>query len=141
MNGPSMSKRVLVVDDDHGILEALSILLEEAGYTVKTTPNGSTVSGEIHSFSPHVILLDIWMSGQNGCDICKNLKRMNHTKRIPVIMISANRDMVKISKDCGADDYVAKPFEIDELLNKVAKYSATQIREKKRTGFPARSCL
>lgn len=124
MNAPSLSKRVLVVDDDHGILEALSILLEEAGYTVKTTPDGSKVPVEIHSFSPDVILLDIWMSGQNGHDICKNLKSTDTTKRIPVIMISANRDMEKISKACGADDYVAKPFEIDELLNKVAKYSA-----------------
>lgn len=119
-----MSKRVLVVDDDHGILEALSILLEEAGYTVKTNPDGSKVSGEISSFSPDVILLDIWMSGQNGYDICKNLKSMENTKRIPIIMISANRDMERISKECGADDYVSKPFELEELLNKVEKYSS-----------------
>ncbi len=123
MNTSSLSKRVLVVDDDHGILEALQILLEEAGYTVQTTPDGSKVPLEINAFSPDVILLDIWMSGQNGHDICKRLKSMEQTKEIPVILISANRDMATISKACGADDYVAKPFELDELLNKVEKYS------------------
>lgn len=124
MNTTSLSKRVLVVDDDHGILEALQILLEEAGYTVRTTPDGSKVPLEITAFSPDVILLDIWMSGQNGHDICKNLKSSAQTRNIPVVMISANRDMEKISKACGADDYVAKPFELDELLNKVEKYSS-----------------
>ena len=124
MNSISETKRVLVVDDDQGILEALSVLLEDAGYAVKTTPDGSKVSLEVQRFSPDVILLDIWMSGLNGHDICKNLKSTEDFKRIPVIMISANRDMEKISRDCGADDYVAKPFEITELLNKIEKYSA-----------------
>ncbi len=118
-------KRILVADDDLGIVEALQVLLEDAGYIVKTTTDGTTVQTDISAFSPDVVLLDIWMSGQNGHDICKRLKEETTTRRIPVIMISANRDTARISQDCGADDYVAKPFEIDELLSKVQKYAAS----------------
>lgn len=116
-------KKVLIADDDTGIVEALSVLLESEGYSVQTTIDGARVQKEIKAFSPDVILLDIWMSGQNGHDICKKLKLKGATKHIPVIMISANQDTEMISKSCGADDFVQKPFDIDDLLTKVDHFS------------------
>lgn len=115
--------KILIADDDLGIVDALEVLFQDAGYTVHTTIDGSLVQQTIHSFHPDIVLLDIWMSGQNGQDICKKLKNDKTTKHIPVILVSANRDTEKISKECGADDFIAKPFDISDVLQKVAHYT------------------
>jgi DNA-binding response OmpR family regulator len=114
-------KKILVADDDPGILEAIQIMLEDEGYDVMVTVNGETVA-KIFEQEPDLLLLDIWMSGQSGEDICKALKASESTKHIPIIMISANRDTEAIAKSAGADDFITKPFDIDNLLSKVKKY-------------------
>jgi DNA-binding response OmpR family regulator len=62
------------------------------------------------------------MSGVDGRDICKQLKSKKQTKNIPIIMISANKDTEKIAKNAGADGFIAKPFEMKELLTTVGRY-------------------
>src|SRR5437870_5702463 len=114
-------RKILVADDDPAILEALILMLEDAGYEVKTTTNGATIQ-EVYKELPDLILLDIWMSGVDGRDICKQLKHQKKTKHIPIIMISANRDTEDIAKKAGADDFIAKPFEMKNLLAKVEQY-------------------
>jgi DNA-binding response OmpR family regulator len=116
-----MKKKILVADDDAAIVDAIQLILEDADYTVETTLNGEDVLKMEDNF-PHLILLDIWMSGQDGRTICKYLKKQKLTRHIPIIMISANRDTSQIAKTAGADDFITKPFEIDELLKKVKKY-------------------
>jgi DNA-binding response OmpR family regulator len=116
-----MSKKILVADDDPGILEAIQLVLEDEGYEVVTTVDGETIY-QMEKEYPDLLLLDIWMSGQDGSDICKFLKSRETTKDIPIIMISANKDTEEIAKKAGADDFITKPFEIEELINKVAKY-------------------
>lgn len=115
------NKKILIADDDQGILDSVSLLLEEVGYEVKTTSDGSTISDFSH-FTPDLLLLDIWMAGWNGSDICKELKADTNTKQIPIIIVSANKDGAVIAKDAGADDFIAKPFELDELISKVEKH-------------------
>lgn len=114
-------KKILVADDDLAILDATSMILTDEGYDVQTTANGATVQDLKDNF-PDLLLLDIWMSGQDGRDICKFIKTNEKTKHIPVIMVSANRDTEKIAREAGAEDFIAKPFDIDELLQKVDKY-------------------
>jgi DNA-binding response OmpR family regulator len=114
-------KKVLVADDDPAILEVITIMLEDDGYAVKTTDNGQT-ENTAREYLPNVILLDIWMAGMDGRIICKSLKRHKLTKHIPIIMISANKDTKKFAKEAGADDFMAKPFDMNDLLHKVAKY-------------------
>lgn len=114
-------KKILVADDDPAIVDSLQLMLETMGYEVETTVNGETVK-DLRKEFPDLLLLDIWMSGQDGRDICKYLKGKDDTRHIPIIMISANKDTAKIAREAGADDFVAKPFEMDELLSKVAKY-------------------
>jgi CheY-like chemotaxis protein len=70
---------------------------------------------------PDLLLLDIWMSGLDGREICKALKLQDHTKHIPIILVSANRDTEQIAHDAGADDFLNKPFDMDDLLRKVAE--------------------
>jgi DNA-binding response OmpR family regulator len=113
--------KIMVADDDPAIVDALQILLEDEGYDVTTTVNGDKIS-RMNGSRPDLLLLDIWMSGVNGGDICKQLKCTDDTKDIPVIMISANRDTEMIAKQSGADDFLLKPFDVDELLEKVQKY-------------------
>lgn len=114
-------KKVLVADDDPSILEAIQLMLEDAGYDVVTTVNGETVY-QMEKEYPDLLLLDIWMSGQNGSDICKFLKSRESTKNIPIIIISANKDTQEIAKEAGADDFIAKPFEMNKLLAKVNEH-------------------
>ncbi len=114
-------KKILIADDDAGILDSLTMMLEDAGYDVDTTINGATVQ-DMREELPDLLLLDIWMSGMDGRDICKHLKSQKLTKRIPIIMISANKDAAQIAKEAGADDFIAKPFQMDDLLAIVAKH-------------------
>ncbi len=112
-------QKILVVDDDVDILEAMQLMLEQAGYDVTTTPKGEEVNKKIKQVRPDMILLDVLLSGNDGRDICRQLKSQQETKNIPVVMISAHPDAKKTTKDAGADEFLAKPFEIDELLEKV----------------------
>ena len=116
----TIKQRIMVADDDPAILDSLKLMLEISDYDVDTTVDGAVVS-KIRKYKPQLLLLDIWMSGADGREICKILKSRAETKDIPVILISASRDIEKSFKESGANDYIAKPFEMDELLNKIEK--------------------
>lgn len=109
----------MIADDDPGIVDAVEMLLEFEGYQVVSTVDGNTVL-RMKEDLPDLLLLDIWMSGEDGRDICKKFKYQATTKNIPVIMISASRDVKDSALAAGADDFLAKPFEMDELLRKIA---------------------
>lgn len=117
-----MSKKILVVDDDEGILDALSLILSEAGYTVKTLIKGDEVFTKLTKFHPDIILLDVLMSGKDGRDICKILKANQKTKQIPIIMISAHPSAQEGAVKFGADDFLAKPFDTKDLFKKIKKF-------------------
>jgi len=116
-----IKKTIMIADDDPGIVDVLTLMLEDAGYEVETTDDGQTVK-DIKEHLPDLILLDIWMAGYDGRDICKYLKSQELTKHIPLIIISANKDAEGIAKDAGADDFIAKPFEMEDFLAMVEKY-------------------
>ena len=108
----------MIADDDPGIVDAIEMLLEFEGYEVSSTIDGSTVL-DLKNELPDLLLLDIWMSGEDGRDLCKKLKQGIFTKNIPVIMISASKDIKESAMAAGADDFLAKPFEMNDLLNKI----------------------
>lgn len=119
-----MKKRILVVDDDKDILEVLEFILGDAGYEVESSEKGE-FAGKLPQSNdslPNLIILDVLLSGLDGRDICRNLKKAKSTKNIPIIMMSAHPDAEKSSKKAGADDFLAKPFEMTSLLNKVASW-------------------
>ncbi|RZL48958.1 MAG: response regulator [Pedobacter sp.] len=113
-------KRITIADDDAGILDAVSMMLEMEGYEVEATLNGNTIINESIDVLD-VYILDIWMSGSDGRELCKKLKSQEKTKNIPVILISASNDLKGSAEFAGADDFLAKPFEIDMLLSKIEK--------------------
>jgi DNA-binding response OmpR family regulator len=117
----SRTKRILVVDDEPDILEFLRDILEEEGYVV-TTDKGEyaeRLAGESH---PDLILLDVLLSGRDGRQIVAFLKSQRATEHIPVIMLSAHPSAANTSRAAGADDFLAKPFEIDHLLVKITRH-------------------
>jgi CheY-like chemotaxis protein len=115
-------KKVYIADDDPDILEVLTIILEDRGYDVTTSPDGKSLN-KLND-TPDLVLLDVRMSGSDGSEICRTLKSKDETKNIPVILISANRNLTEIAKDCGADDFISKPFDIKEIVSIARKYTA-----------------
>jgi DNA-binding response OmpR family regulator len=113
-------KKIMIADDDPAIVDAVEIILDFEGYEVSSTVNGATVLDMKTEF-PDLLLLDIWMSGSDGRDICRELKHRLDTRAIPIIMISASRDIERSAYEAGADDFLAKPFEIDDLLGKIKR--------------------
>lgn len=109
----------MIADDDHAIVDAVQAMLEFGGYEATFTYDGASIL-DMKENLPDLILLDIWMSGTDGRDVCKALKQSDHTRNIPVVMISASTDLDKSAKEAGADDFLEKPFDMDELLIKIA---------------------
>ena len=113
-----MSKKILIADDDPGILEAMEAMLSFKGYDVITTLDGDSVL-EMTDNLPDLFLLDIWMPGLSGTEICKALKNNPKTASIPVILISASLNVAKAATEANADNFIAKPFEMRELIGKI----------------------
>lgn len=118
----SRKKKLLVVDDEEDILEFLKVILEDEGYTVVTTDKDDYLEKLQDDTLPDLILLDLLLSGKDGREIVKYLKTNEKTSHIPVIMFSAHPSARETTRQAGADDFVAKPFEIDLLLKKVAQH-------------------
>lgn len=110
---------ILVADDDEDLLTLMKWKMKAEGFGVQIFPNAEKIFDMIETDPPDIILLDIAMRGVNGGDICKQLKSREKTKHIPVIMLSANLNIEKIARECGADDYIAKPFQMDEVKQKL----------------------
>ena len=121
MTTETVQNRILVVDDDVDILLMLTILLRNAGYAVEGTLNGTETLSRTARFKPDLIIMDIFLTGTNGKDICKTLKNSEGTSHIPVLLISSDHQPESIL-DYGADDFIDKPFKIDFLLEKVMNY-------------------
>jgi DNA-binding response OmpR family regulator len=119
--------RILIAEDDTSILEAIRLILEDEGYEVATTANGKAIQ-DLKEDLPDLLLLDIWLAGMDGIRICQQLKSQELTKQLPVILCSANKDTEELTRVCGADDFIAKPFELDDLLAKVAKHTAVVVQ-------------
>ncbi len=120
-----MPKKILVIDDDEGILAAFEAMLTGEGYSVETSSTVYPLLSLTKDNTPDLVLLDVLLSGADGRDICKQLKHQSFTKHIPIIMVSAALNMEKSVMESSADDFITKPFEINDLLDKVKKYIIT----------------
>ena len=117
-----MEPKIFVADDDSAIASAIQLILESEDFRVVVATEGD-VTKSIKRNHPDLVLLDIWMSGQDGRDICKRLKKDVDTSEIPIILVSASRDVERSTLEAGADDFIIKPFEMMELIQKVRHYT------------------
>jgi len=119
-----MSKKILVIDDETELLKAISIRLKASGYEVITAQDGQEGLEKAKSSNPDLIVLDILMPKMDGYEVCRLLKFDEKYKSIPVIMLTAKaQDIDKtMGKKVGVDDYITKPFETQDLVDKIKKY-------------------
>ena len=124
---------VLIVDDNRDILRLLSQMLADEGYKVQTAANGAQALAAVQGAPPDLILLDIMMPEMDGYEVCQHLKADAETRDIPVIFISAidaTRDKVR-ALTVGGVDYVTKPFQIKEVLARVATHLSLRALQKR----------
>jgi DNA-binding response OmpR family regulator len=114
--------RILVVDDAPEISILMEDILTPFGYVVDAAANADAAWEKVRQNPPSLILLDVMMPGKNGYEFCSELKSTTY-KNIPVIMVSVKRDQADVDKGmkAGAIDYVTKPFDPDDLVNRVKK--------------------
>ncbi len=117
----TMKKKVYITDDDPGVQDIFKIIFERAGYETTVYHNGKELLEKKDDY-PDVYILDKQLSGMDGLDICRNLKKNINTKDIPVIMVSATPGLEILAKEAGADDFMEKPFRKLDLLNMVARH-------------------
>lgn len=111
----NMEEKVLIVDDEHGIVNAIAFAFRKEGYLVETAGNGQEALEKLSAFCPHVIILDVMMPKMTGLEVCK---RLSDKKDIGIILLTAKDDVVDkiLGLELGADDYITKPFDVRELL-------------------------
>lgn len=114
-----MQKKLLIVDDDNEIRELLEFDLSHSGYTVETATDGMDGLNKALNNYYDIILLDVMMPKMNGYDVCKNLRKTKPD--VPVLLLTAKGTIDDKTQgfDCGADDYLVKPFDIQEVLLRV----------------------
>ena len=115
---PARAARILVVDDEPRMLSMMRRVLEVDGYNVVLASDGDSALEVLRSEPIDLVILDVMMPGPDGFEVCRTVRREN---LVPILMLTARDEGIdKVTGlDCGADDYVVKPFETDELMARV----------------------
>ena len=127
-----MNPRVLVVDDDPEIVDAVGEALQEDGYLVETATDGATALKRVLEAPPDLIVLDVRMPNLNGWEFCEIVRRQSHTRDVPVLFLTACsevRDQIT-AMQVGGSDHLPKPFRLAALRDKVRSLT----RESKKQG-------
>ncbi len=118
------SKKILIVDDEVDLVETVRFPLEMEGYHVLVSYNGEDALNQARKENPDLILLDLMLPKLDGYKVCRLLKFDDRYKHIPILMLTAKtqeKDKA-LGMETGANEYITKPFEMDDLLKKVKKY-------------------
>src|ERR1700716_2255162 len=111
---PTRASRVLIVEDDREIASALALELVHAGYDVQEVTDGPVALTTVRDWSPDLVLLDLGLPTLDGLDVCRRVRR---SSPVPILILTARGAIEERVRglDAGADDYLAKPFSLDEL--------------------------
>lgn len=120
------SPDILVVDDSPGIVDAVTQLLKEEGYQVRTAANGREALDRVRVHMPDVILLDLMMPIMDGWEFASQLKRMPGGQEPRILLLSAVRGLELEAGGVSADDWLGKPFSVEDLLGKVSNAITVQ---------------
>ena len=117
------NKKVFIFDDNLEILELCTDILMDIGFDVKTSPTTNSIEKQVQEFMPDLIFMDNWLPDISGIEATQLLKSNKELKNIPVIYFSANSNIDELAAEAGADDFLAKPFDIFLLEEIVLKYT------------------
>ena len=110
-----MKKKVLICDDDADILFICSYVFEKQGIEVVTRSHCNNIAEAVKDIRPDIILMDNWIPDSGGIIASQTIKSDNAISHIPIVYFSANNDIQSLAKEAGADAYIAKPFDLEEL--------------------------
>jgi len=120
---------ILVVEDDPQVARLIALVLQRSGYQSQIVSDGQSALQEAKAKRPSMIFADLTIKGMGGDALCDALKKQPETKEIPYIVVSGDRDIADKARQCGADDYMGKPFEFDDLIRLVKKYARAESRK------------
>ncbi len=115
-------KKVFIFDDNEELLELCAIILKDVGCEIKTSTTSNNIEQQVTEFLPDIIFMDNWLPDISGIEATKILKANKDLQNIPVIYFSANNNISALAKEAGADDFLAKPFDISAFEKMVKKY-------------------
>jgi two-component system phosphate regulon response regulator PhoB len=116
-----MTGKIFIIEDEPSIIQLVKHNLEKEGFVVSSSLNGNEGLKELKKFQPNLLLLDWMLPDLSGIDVCKNIRRDNIFRNLPIIMLTAKgeeEDKIK-GLDSGVDDYITKPFSFNELLSRI----------------------
>ena len=108
--------KILILDDSRDMLETFRLIFEMNGDDIKTAHNRDAFQQILGGWLPHIIVMDVFLHGEDGREICQQLKLHPHTRDIPVILMSANPNKLKDFQDFNASGVLEKPFNISDLM-------------------------
>jgi DNA-binding response OmpR family regulator len=114
-------KTIIIFDDDEDILSICSFILEEQGWKVFAYTDCNHIAEKVSAVLPDVIIMDNWIPDDGGIIATQTLKKHESLKNIPVVYFSANSDIELLASHAGAEIYLAKPFDLEELENVINK--------------------
>lgn len=117
---------ILVVEDDPQVARLISLVLQRNGHASEVVADGEKALDRAKTMRPRMIFADLAIRGLDGQALCSTLKSLPETKGIPYVIVSGDRDIAEKARVCGADDYMGKPFEFDDLIRLVDKYAKTE---------------
>lgn len=120
-NNARIKKCVFLLEDNTDLRELFTYLLEEEQYDVKSYPSVAEFLAGISNEHPDIFVMDVMLPDGNGLDVCELLKKDYRTSAIPIIMMSAHKDLAELKSGCSADEFIEKPFDIHQFLSKVGK--------------------
>ncbi len=121
-----MKRKILVIENDNDIRNIIALVLEEEGFETHSVPEPKNLE-EILYFKADVILVDEFINNKPGHRVCLQIKQYEQLKNVPVIILSTANDIEVIVTECSANDYVKKPFDIQELIDKVIRVIDTKL--------------
>ena len=117
---------ILVVEDDPQVARLISLVLQRNGFESQVVSDGQSALERAKEARPLMIFADLTIRGMGGEQLCSALKAAPETQGIPYVILSGDRDIAEKARVCGADDYMGKPFEFDDLIRLVNKYARAQ---------------
>jgi len=130
-----MRRKILIVEDNADQLDLVRLVLEKEGFAIGTAANGTDALIKTRSISPDLIILDLMLPGLNGFDICETLRKDPLTASVPIIMLTGLRSEFGrlAGLESGANEFLTKPFKVEELVSKVDKLLRGRISSKARS--------
>jgi CheY-like chemotaxis protein len=120
---------ILVVEDDPQVARLIALVLQRNGHDSHVVADGESALDKARITKPSMIFADLTIKGMGGETLCSTLKSLPETRDIPYVIVSGDRDIAEKARVCGADDYMGKPFEFDDLIRLVNKYARTESRK------------